>query len=65
MRNKKALGEIRCRFEAIKNATTDLLNEIYSQRHAVFTLTVKLKLDPIIFTRISAIASEYELTLSM
>ena len=61
MRGDKALKAIKCRFEAIKNATTDLLNELYSQYHTMLILT----LNPIISMRISAIVSEYELTLSM
>ena len=65
MRNRKALRAIRCRFEAIKNTTINLLNEIYSWPHDLFTLTAKLKLDPIISTRVGAIVSEYELTLGM
>ena len=61
MRGDKALKAIKCRFEAIKNAVTDLLNELYSQYHNMLILT----LNPIILTRIDAIVSEYELTLSM
>jgi len=61
MRGDKALKTIRCRFEVIKNAAADLLNELYSQYHNMLILT----LNPIISMRIGAIVSEYELTLSM
>ena len=61
MVSDKALKAIGCRFEAIKNTATDLLNELYSQYHNMLVFT----LNPMILTRIGAIVSEYELTLSM